>query len=94
MAIILVSIIAFFVIVGTAWDPISLLVCSLTSAEDKKVLVNAELSDDEIVPDEKIDNIQVESNTAQTKPDSIIGIYGCEILKVLEHKLAISRSLI
>lgn len=52
VAIVLVSVILFLVLVGTVWEPISVLALSLKFADDRKVLVNSEdIEPEAILPD-------------------------------------------
>ena len=62
-AIVLISVIAFMVLVGSMWDPVVMLMTSLKVSDERKVLVNSEEGGavDEIVPD---------SPAVQSKPVS------------------------
>ena len=72
IAITLLSVIVFLVIVGTLWDPVAILVCSIQSAGDRKVLVNAEcLQNDGDVQDANEDILP--TSNILPKNNSIIG---------------------
>ena len=74
VAITLVSAIVFMVLVGTAWEPVSILVSSMRWSHDKKVLVNSDQLEPEAILSDNNPEVQQYYKSDPAK-SSALGMY-------------------